>query len=211
MPTKNILGSLLALQVALWIAQRAAAGAVYEMYGYVDPVTTLFGFSAGFGVFLVLGLALVGSCIGLIRFSPVARTFYLIVNILAIVLGLLHGPIVRSGAVDFCYSANILLTGVILAMVYSPLFKNTSEALASAAPPVTGPVASPSAVRPPGVRVPPSPAPEPFCLACAASTHGAKFCPKCGTPVVTRKVCSRCGVEAIPGEKFCRECGNPTP
>lgn len=229
MPDKNILRTLIGLQVAIWIGQRIAAVLSMATFGYIDPVTTLFGRTAGNALFIVLTIALLGASIGLIASSAISRTLYLIVNIVAIVMGLLHGPIVRSGALDFCYSANILLTGVILTMVYSSPFKSMYEGGGSVPSPVMMAAASAAPV-PPSAPSPLTPEPErnpeqavaversggPSCGACGALTHGAKFCPQCGTPVtvkrpVIKNVCSHCGVESIPGEKFCRECGNPTP
>jgi hypothetical protein len=229
MPTKNTLQTLIGLQVAIWIGQRIVADLSMTALAYVDPVTNVFGRTVGNALFIALVAALLGTSIGLIASSAVSRTLYLIVNIVAIVMGLLHGPIVRSGAADFCYSANILLTGVILTMVYSSPFKSNYEGGGGVPSPVMMAAAS---LAPVSLSAPTPPTPEPArnperavavessggpsCGACGALTHGAKFCPQCGTPVVVKRagvknVCSRCGVESIPGEKFCRECGNPTP
>jgi hypothetical protein len=179
----------------------------------------LFGRAAGLALFVALLAALLIASFGLLNFSGVSRTAYLIVNIVAIVLGLLHGPLVRSGSMDFFHSANILLTGVILTMVYSPPFKWMYEGRGIGPPPVMmaqAPAPAQHAAVPPSAPAwaPPVPAQRSgvsSCGACDAATQGAKFCPQCGKPVVMKKVCSRCGVEAALGEKFCRQCGNPTP
>jgi hypothetical protein len=220
MPAKNVLRTLVVLQVAVWIMQRLAASisvpTMVQMFGlrsfYVDPVTSLFGRAAGNALFVALFLGLLVASFGLCSFSAVSRTFYLIVNIVAIVLGVLHGPMVRSGAMDFFYSANIVLAGVILTMVYSSPLKGLYQGLGTGLPPVHR-MAEVPAVAMPQVQQESFPlerAAVPLCSACGASTQGAKFCPQCGRSVVTKKACSRCGVELESAEKFCHKCGNPT-
>ena len=178
-------------------------------------------------MFLGLFAALLIAGIGLCLFWTISRTLYLVVMTLQIVLALVHGPLVRSGSMDFFYSANILLTGVILTVVYGSPLKDLYGGRSHEQTPVNVmPERSPAiAVNPPPPALTPDPGREqeirrtitnpegaaPFCGACGASTQGAKFCPQCGKPLATRKQCSRCGVESESGEKFCRECGNSTP
>jgi hypothetical protein len=233
MSTKDVLRNLIVLQAAVWMGQWVATdvsiGPLVARYGLrfsyvVDPITLLFGGMVGTAVFVALLVAFLIASVGLLRFSAASRTAYLIVNIVAIVFGLLHGPLVRSSSMDFFHSANVLLAGVILAMVYSSPCREMYENRGSGQLPVTmtetpafvpvPPSAPPPPAAPVFARVQPAvpvASDVPFCGACGESTQGAKFCPRCGKPVVMKRVCSRCGAEAKPGDTFCRQCGNPTP
>jgi hypothetical protein len=232
MLTKNFLRTLILLQVTVWIGQRVAEAVsiptlIREFglrFAYVDPVTSLFGYVVGSALFVALFISFLIASIGLFRFSASSRTFYLIVNIVAILLGLLHGPLVRSGSMDFFHSANVVLAGVILTMLYSSPVKGAYEGrgglpwgnlmvgASAAAVPLSVPLSAVSG--PEKMKTQPVPVGRSglaVCGFCGASTQGAKFCPKCGKPVVMMKTCSRCGVASESGEKFCLECGNPTP
>jgi hypothetical protein len=233
MPTKNILRTLILLQASVWIGQKVAAAVSIPMlirefglqFAYLDPVTSLFGYAVGNALFIALFICFLTASIGLFRFSAYSRTFYLVVNIVAIVLELLHGPLVRSGSMDFSHSANVVLAGVILTMVYSSPLKSVYEGRGGGLPGVNFMAGASAAAVPPRAPTPAMPGPERMkkqpvpvgrrglavCAFCGASTDGAKFCPKCGEPVVMKKACSRCGVASESGEKFCLECGNPTP
>ncbi len=233
MPTKNILRTLILLQLTIWIGQRVAEAVslptLIREFGlrlaYINPVTSLFGYAVGNALFIALFISLLIASIGLLRFSANSRTFYLIVNIVAIVLGLLHGPLVRSGSMDVFHSANIVLAGVILTMVYSSPFKDVYGGRGGGLPGVNLMAGASAAAVPPSaprpamlgterMNKPPIPVGRrslAVCAFCGASTQGANFCPKCGKPVVITKTCSRCGVASEPGERFCPECGNPTP
>ncbi len=109
MPTKNILRMLVALQAALWIGQRVSISlSAPRLFGEfaasladVSPLSARFGSRVDLLAFLILFIGLVGAGIGLCAFSNVARPLYAGVNLISILVSIVHGPLVRSGSMDF--------------------------------------------------------------------------------------------------------------
>ena len=175
MPTKNILRILVVIQAAVWIGQRVSISLVApELFGKpgasFPPLAVLFGERGDLLAFLILFIGLAGVGIGLGVFSKVARPLYVAVNLVAILAASVHGPLARSGSMDFFHGANILLTGVIFMMIYSWPLKEQYEGakLQTATAQFRAGIPDSSERR------------ERFCQVCGAPNHGTKFCAQCG-------------------------------
>ena len=193
-----MLRTLIVLQLALWIGPRVAAAFELRGFGpvfglpnpYIPLLDSILGSRVDNLAFAGLFLALLIAGAGVCAFSGAARTFYVVVNAVAMVAALVHGLLVRRGPVDFFYSANLLLVGVIFILLYCSPLKDqygTAHVTAGSATLIGGPLpppqpsdaAEPRASRPDvaGKRVR-------YCGSCGAANPGTRFCLQCGKPIV---------------------------
>lgn len=123
MPTKSTLRTLVLVQVGAFVATYLAANLTsHSLFReYAIPMALFSTTPTLFWLGVLLRLAFLASSVGLCFFSSVSRTLYSIL-LAALLLAPPYNPTVRSASTDLFFSAEFILCGVVLALLYfSPL------------------------------------------------------------------------------------------